>query len=55
MKEEIHAEKLKKVLLPSNQVDYNILTNEKFNESLFQNYDKVPSKMVDSPKFNIFI
>lgn len=39
-------ERQKKVLMSSNQVDYNIITNNKIEETLTNNYSKIPSKIV---------
>ena len=44
-------EKAKRILMSSNQVDYNIITNNKLDETLHQNYDKIPAKIVNILKF----
>lgn len=44
----------KKILMPSNQVDYNIITNEKFDESLYKNFEKFPTKMTKNEQIKVF-
>lgn len=46
-------EKAKRILMSSNQVDYNIITNNKLDETLHQNYDKIPAQIVYKPNINL--